>query len=123
MIIRIIVKLFGGMWNLKKICNSTKNKFFKRILIKLYRLHNMLNGCSIAWNAQIEGVPNLPHGFHGIFIAATDPVRGSSSTESTNIPAVRTVPPSRSNLALLPTTRPISWNIVGKIKLSGYSLN
>jgi serine O-acetyltransferase len=74
MLIKILVRFFGGMWNLKALCNSATNTVYKKILIGIYKAYQGMNGCSIAWNSDLAGVPCLPHGLHGIFISATSKI-------------------------------------------------
>jgi serine O-acetyltransferase len=74
MFVELIVRMFGGIWKLKDLCNRTQNKFVRKYLIKLYRLYQNNNGASIAWNSNVAGVPCMPHGLHGVFIAATSSI-------------------------------------------------
>ena len=69
-IIRLFVKLFGGVWKLKELCTRVRNPFFRQMLIKLYRFDQNYRGAGIAWNSQFAGEPCMPHGMQGIFVSA-----------------------------------------------------
>jgi len=69
MVARMLVKLFGSVWNLKKLCNDTKNIFFKNIYLQIYSFYQYENNSSIAWNSTFDGVPCFPHGMKSIFIS------------------------------------------------------
>lgn len=65
MIERAIVKLFGGLWNLKKKCMYTENKLF----ISFYNYYLDTRGCFIGYKSNFKNAPILPHGFNGIFVS------------------------------------------------------
>ena len=69
MIAKLLVKAFGFVWNLKRLCIEINNSPLKRALIAIYRLYQYENNSSIAWNSTFEGVPCLPHGMKSIFIS------------------------------------------------------
>lgn len=69
MFVRILVRIFGSIWNLKMLCLETRWPPLKRILISIYRLYQYENGSSIAWNSTFIGIPCFPHGMKSIFIS------------------------------------------------------
>lgn len=69
MIIRIIVEIFGPVWNLKKLCIQTRFPLLKNMFIGLWGLYQYENGSSIAWNSTFLGVPCFPHGMKSIFVS------------------------------------------------------
>jgi serine O-acetyltransferase len=69
MLVRIIVRILGGMWNVKERCIQCSSAAGKRIYKIIYEYYNESCGASIAWNAVFEGEPCFPHGIHGIFIS------------------------------------------------------
>lgn len=68
MIARLIVKSFGSVWNLKKLCLTVKNKHIKKLLINIYGLYQYENNSDIAWNSTFKNIPCFPHGMKGIFV-------------------------------------------------------
>lgn len=69
MIFRVISNVFGSIWHLKILCQSTKTPWIKRILIGLYGLYQYENNSSVAWNSNFQGRPCFPHGMKSIFIS------------------------------------------------------
>ena len=69
MIAKILVRPFGSVWNLKRLCNESSNAMIKRKLIAIYELYQNENNSSIAWNSTFKGEPCLPHGMNSIFIS------------------------------------------------------
>ena len=69
-VIRFFVKLFGGVWKLKELCNRVHNPLCRHLLTTLYRLDQNYRGAGIAWNSQFAGEPCLPHGMQGTFVSA-----------------------------------------------------
>lgn len=69
MMLRLVVKLFGGWWRLKTLCKQTKNRTLRRIALRVYDQHQNCCQSSIAWNSTFEGVPCFPHGIKSIFIS------------------------------------------------------
>jgi serine O-acetyltransferase len=68
-IARLLVKMFGSVWNLKRLCIEVNNSLLKRGLIAIYELYQYENNSSIAWNSTFEGIPCLPHGMKSIFVS------------------------------------------------------
>ena len=77
MISRLLVKVFGSVWNLKRLCIEVNNSIIKRGLIAIYQLYQYENNSSIAWNSTFKGMPCLPHGMKSIFISG-DAIIGSN---------------------------------------------
>ena len=68
MIAFLLVKPFGSIWLLKKMCFS-KNRLVAKFSRLLYGLYQYENSSSIAWNAKFESKPCFPHGMKGIFVS------------------------------------------------------
>lgn len=77
MIARLLIKPFGSMWNLKRLCMETNNSSLKSILIGIYQAYQYENNSSIAWNSTFKGTPCLPHGVKSIFVSG-DTVVGNN---------------------------------------------
>ena len=69
MIGRLVVRAFGSVWNLKRLCLEVNNPFLKRILIAIYGFYQYENNSHIAWNSNFYCVPCLPHGVKSIFVS------------------------------------------------------
>lgn len=69
MIARLVVRAFGSIWNLKRLCLEVNWAAAKRLLIGVYSLYQYENNSSIAWNSTFKGIPCLPHGMKSIFIS------------------------------------------------------
>lgn len=69
MIARLLIKPFGSMWSLKKLCLEAKNSIVKKILLSIYGLYQYENNSFIAYNSTFIDVPCFPHGTKGIFIS------------------------------------------------------
>lgn len=69
MIARLIVKAFGSIWNLKRLCMEMHSGVVKKLLIGVYELYQYENNSSIAWNSIFKGTPCLPHGMKSIFVS------------------------------------------------------
>lgn len=69
MLIKLLVKTFGSIWNLKNLCNNIKNPVTQRILIRIYNQYQNEHSSSIAWNSTFAGPPCFPHGMLSIFIS------------------------------------------------------
>ncbi|MFC0271134.1 serine acetyltransferase [Metabacillus herbersteinensis] len=66
----ILLKLFGGVWTLKKRCLKSNSRF----LIKLYNILLENRGCFIGYTAKLDGSLILPHGLNGIFISGASSI-------------------------------------------------
>ena len=77
MIARLLVKAFGSVWSLKRLCNEKNSPLVKRILVGIYGLYQYENNSSIAWNSTFEGIPCFPHGMKSIFVSG-DAIIGSN---------------------------------------------
>ncbi|MDP2719456.1 MAG: serine acetyltransferase [Dehalococcoidia bacterium] len=69
MIELLLVKPFGSIWNLKRLCQRTRLPILKRLYASIYNLYQHNNGSSIALESVFKGEPCLPHGTKGIFIS------------------------------------------------------
>ena len=69
MIARVLVLTFGGIWRLKRLCQTTHAPLLKKLYILVYQLYQFGNGSGVAWNSTFAGEPCLPHGMAGIFIS------------------------------------------------------
>ena len=68
MIAFLLMKPFGSVWSVKKMCSS-KNKLISNVSKLLYGLYKYENNSSIAWNSSFESKPCFPHGMKGIFVS------------------------------------------------------
>ena len=73
MIFRLLVKPFGNIWNLKKLCTLDHGKLLNSLYRFIYNAYQFEHGSSISYNATFLGIPNLPFGTKQIII--TDNVR------------------------------------------------
>lgn len=71
MLTKFVVAGFGSTWALKLCCQKTHVPWLKKVLIRLYDLHQDEKGSSIAWNSIFAGVPCFPHGMHSIFVSGS----------------------------------------------------
>lgn len=69
MFTRAVVKLFGGIWAIRRKYRSTRIKFLARMYEALYLYFLKLNGSWISLSARIDGEPCFPHGIYGVFIS------------------------------------------------------
>jgi len=69
MLFRILVKPFGSIWNLKKLCNSKHPAFITKIYRFLYNAYQFEHGSAISFRATFAGIPNLPYGTKQIIIS------------------------------------------------------
>lgn len=77
MIARLLIKPFGSVWNLKRLCIEVNNSMLKRFLIAIYWFYQYENNSSISWCSTLVGAPCLPHGMKSIFISG-DAVIGTN---------------------------------------------
>lgn len=77
MIGKILVKLYGSIWNLKNYSQQSKNRFLKKISLTIYELYQYENSSSIAYNSSFVNEPCFPHGMKSIFISG-DAIIGSN---------------------------------------------
>jgi len=68
MLIELLVRLLGGFWKLKQRCKEAQG-LVQRIYLIVYQVHQFYHGASIAYNAEFENMPILPHGMSGIFVS------------------------------------------------------
>lgn len=68
MILRTIVKLNKGIWNIKNKCNTT-NGILQKYYIGIYTLFLDKMGSFIGYNSKFKGIPCFPHGIRGVFIS------------------------------------------------------
>jgi serine O-acetyltransferase len=68
-LVRIIVRLLGGFWQLKQRIMRNPHGLTGRIYKILYYSYLRGYGSYIGWKTVISGPICLPHGFYGIFIA------------------------------------------------------
>lgn len=68
-LVKIIVRLLGGFWELKKHVSRNPGSFMGRFYKLLY--YSYLNGYGsyIGWKSEFAGPPCLPHGFSSLWIA------------------------------------------------------
>jgi len=74
---KILVKLYGSIWNLKNYSQQSKNRFLKKISLTIYELYQYENSSSIAYNSSFVNEPCFPHGMKSIFISG-DAIIGSN---------------------------------------------
>src|SRR5690554_3855970 len=70
MLVKLVVKAFGGIWNLKSLCNSTSNPVFRKFYRGVYFYFFESKGAFIGRGSYFKSIPHFPHGFSGIFISA-----------------------------------------------------
>jgi len=68
MLARLLIKPFGSVWNIKKVCTS-ENRLYAKIARLLYGLYQYENNSSIAYNSTFASEPIFPHGMKSIFIS------------------------------------------------------
>ena len=68
MILRLVIKFNGGIWNIKGKCTRTKG-ILQKYYIGIYTLFLDRMGSYIGYNSKIQGIPCFPHGIRGIFIS------------------------------------------------------
>lgn len=68
MLARLLVKPFGKVWNVKRLCRS-KNNFMVKVSKLIYGLYQYENSSAIAWNSTFKSEPFFPHGMKSIFIS------------------------------------------------------
>ena len=71
MIARLLIRTFGSVWNLKRLCIEVDNPLVKKALITIYEIYQYENNSSVAWNSTFRGIPCLPHGMKSIFISGS----------------------------------------------------
>lgn len=71
MLIKLLVKFYGGFWNLKSKSLNHKSNLYKSWLLWLYKQYMQLFSAEISNNVKFTGLPILPHGLHGIFISGS----------------------------------------------------
>ena len=69
MIAKLLVKPYGSIWKLKKLCETPRKDFRYKIERFIYEQYQYENSSSIAWNSQFQGEPCFPHGMKNIFIS------------------------------------------------------
>lgn len=69
MLTRILIRIFGGIWNVRSKYESTRVKVLKRIFSFLYYEFLKQKGSWISLAATFKGEPCFPHGIMGIFIS------------------------------------------------------
>jgi len=68
MIARLLIKPFGTVWNVKRLCIS-ENRLYAKVSQLLYGLYQYENNSSIAYNSIFKSEPFFPHGMKSIFIS------------------------------------------------------
>ncbi len=69
MLIRLLVKLFGGIWVIKEKHKTCKINYLKRLYGFIYNYSLQLKGSWISLNTKFHGEPCFPHGIYSIFIS------------------------------------------------------
>lgn len=69
MLIRLIVKVLGGVWIIRHKYSATKVSSLKKIYGFLYTYSLQCKGSWISLSASFDGVPCFPHGIYGVFIS------------------------------------------------------
>jgi serine O-acetyltransferase len=69
MLIRIIVKVLGGVWVIRHKHRATKVNGLKRMYDFLYTYSLKYRGSWIPLSATFNGEPCFPHGIYGVFIS------------------------------------------------------
>ncbi len=69
MLSRLLVKLFGTIWDLKILCNTDRPGFFTKIHRFIYNAYQFEHGSTISYKASFGGQPTLPHGMKQIIIS------------------------------------------------------
>ena len=69
MIEALLIKPFGSIWKLKKLCQNEHKGTFKKFYITIYNWYLSEKGSFIAWNSRFKGEPLFPHGLNGIFVS------------------------------------------------------
>jgi len=69
MLFRVLVKPFGSIWKLKKLCNVRHPSFITKIYRFLYNAYQFEHGSAISYKASFSGIPNLPYGTKQIIIS------------------------------------------------------
>lgn len=68
MIARILVKLLGGIWNVKKRCQM-QNRIFSKFYIFLYNYYQFEHGSAISYKSKFNNTPVFPRGMKQIVIS------------------------------------------------------
>ncbi len=69
MIASLLVKLFGGLWNVRKKSRTARVGFARRLYVFLYLSALRRKGSWISLSTEFRGEPCFPHGIYGIFIS------------------------------------------------------
>ncbi len=69
MIVSLLVKLLGGVWNVRQLHGSVRSGLLRRSYASLYFSALRRKGSWISLSAAFGGEPCFPHGIYGIFIS------------------------------------------------------
>ncbi len=70
MLVRIVVKMLGGMWKLRRKCIASKFAPAKKAYSAIYTYYLQTMGSSIPLSTTFDGAPIFPHGPYGVFMSA-----------------------------------------------------
>src|SRR3989304_10075550 len=71
MILKILIKIFGGAWIIRLKYSGTKVSFLKKIYGFLYTYYLQSKGSWISLSTKFHGEPCFPHGIYGVFISGS----------------------------------------------------
>ena len=70
MIAKLIVKMYGGIWNVRERYEKSNNTMFKRFYFIVYSVYNYENASYVDASATFQGKPFFPHDMKSIFISS-----------------------------------------------------
>ena len=74
MIAKFLVKPYGSIWALKKICEEPRTGFSYKLARFIYEQYQYENSSSIAWNSHFSNEPCFPHGMKNIFVSGASKI-------------------------------------------------
>lgn len=69
MLFRVLVKPFGSIWKLKKLCNSKHPLLLLKLYRFLYNAYQFEHCSAISYKTSFASIPNLPNGTKQIIIS------------------------------------------------------
>lgn len=69
MIVNLIVKMLGGIWEIRRKYKVANNKFARAFYLFFYTTALQSKGSWISMSTSFRGEPCFPHGIYGIFIS------------------------------------------------------
>jgi len=70
MILDILIKILGGFWKIKHLCNNCKYRYVKKYFYRpIYNGYLAEQGSHIPYSITFKGPAIFPHGIKGIFVS------------------------------------------------------